>query len=77
MADIVQVNTRKFLREFPSMKELAASGACVRVVEGGQAWHFTLETHKPGFLGATKGTLLYQAPPEQLFSTGQTWEAEQ
>ena len=77
MPDTVQVNTRKFVREFPAMKELAASGKCVRVVEGGQAWRFTLETLQPDFLGATRGTLQAQAHPDALLSTGERWEAEQ
>lgn len=76
MADTIQVNTRKFVREFPEMKEIAASGASVRVVEGGMAWLFTLETLKSGFLGATKGTLSHQAPEKELFSTGEDWEAD-
>lgn len=76
MADILEVNTRKFVREFTSMKDLAASGLSIRVVEGGRVWKSELERGERGFLGATKGTLVYQAPPDLLLGTGESWGAE-
>jgi hypothetical protein len=76
MADTIEVNTRKFVRDFTRMKHLAASGASVRVVENGLSWTFALENHKDGFLGCTKGTLKHQAGLKELFSTGETWDAE-
>jgi hypothetical protein len=75
MADIIEVNTRKFVRDFTRMKHLAASGASLRVVEGGLAFVFTLDRHKDGFLGCTKGTLKHQAGLKHLFSTGEKWDA--
>lgn len=76
MTDTIEVNTRKFVRDFTKMKHLAASGASVRVVENGLAWIFTLDSHKDGLLGCTKGTLKHQAGLKELFSTGESWDAE-
>ena len=76
MADTIEINTRKFVREFTSMKRLAASGASVRVVENGLAFIFALDRHQEGFLGCAQGTLKYQAGLQQLFSAGENWEAE-
>ena len=76
MSDIIEVNTRKFVRDFAAIKELTKSGASIRVVDGALSWVFRLDKRKPGFLGATRGTLLSQAPPQELLSTGENWEAE-
>jgi hypothetical protein len=76
MADIIETNTRKFVRDFTKMKHLAAAGASVRIVENGLAFIFELDSHKDGFLGCTKGTLKHQAGLEKLFSTGESWSAE-
>ncbi|MBI4323768.1 MAG: hypothetical protein HY674_00730 [Chloroflexi bacterium] len=76
MADTIEVNTRKFVRDFAAMKELTKAGSSVRVVEGGLSWVFRLDKRKHSFLGATQGTLLHQAPPEKLFSAGESWGAE-
>ena|GEM_PF-7080851 len=76
MADTIEINTRKFVRDFTKMKHLAASGASVRVVEDGLAFVFELENHKDGFLGCTQGTLKQQAGLQELFSTGESWRAE-
>ncbi len=76
MADTIEVSTRKFSREFAEMKKLAKSGARVRVRDGAAVFRFELIPNKAGFLGCTKGTLRRQAKPEQLFSTGASWQAE-
>ena len=76
MSDIIEINTRKFVRDFTKMKHLAASGASVRVVEDGLAFVFELENHKDGFLGCTQGTLKHQAGLKALFSTDENWSAE-
>ncbi|MBI4660067.1 MAG: hypothetical protein HY735_14600 [Verrucomicrobia bacterium] len=76
MADMIEVNTRKFVRDFAAMKELTKAGSSVRIVEGGLTWVFRLDKRKSGFLGATQGTLQHQGPPEELFATGEGWEAE-
>lgn len=76
MADTIETNTRRFVREFTKMKQLAASGASVRVVENGLAFRFTLDHSQNGFLGCTQGTLKYQAGLKQLLSTDENWDAE-
>jgi hypothetical protein len=76
MAETIEVSTRKFSREFAEMKKLAKSGARVRVRDRGSVFRFELIPNKGGFLGCTKGTLRAQAKPEQLFSTGESWQTE-
>jgi hypothetical protein len=58
------------------MKQLAASGTSVRVMENGVAFRFTLDHSQNGFLGCTQGTLKYQAGLKQLLSTDESWGAE-
>ncbi len=59
------------------MKKLAKSGAKLRVRDGTSIFRFELIQNKAGFLGCTKGTLQRQSKPELLYSTGETWQAEQ
>jgi hypothetical protein len=77
MSDTIETNTRRFVREFTKMKQFAASGASIRIVEDGLAFRFTMDHPQGGFLGCTGGTLKYQAGLKQLFSTGEKWGAEQ
>ncbi len=77
MADIVEVSTREFSRQFAEMKRLARTGTKLRVRDRGAVFAFELLESKAGFLGCVKGTLRRQSKPELLFSTGEDWTAEQ
>ena len=76
MADMIDVTSRKFSREFAGMKDLAKGGTRIRVRDGTAVFSFELISERPGFLGAAQGCLKQQARPEELFSTGEVWEAE-
>lgn len=58
------------------MKELARAGQQIRVATRGETYLFSALEAKGGFWGALKGTVKRQAKAEQLFSTGESWEAE-
>ncbi len=76
MADIIEVSTRKFNREFADMKKMAKGGAKLRIRDGAALFRFELVQHRTSFLGCTKGTLRRQADAALLFSTGETWDSE-
>jgi len=76
MADIIEVSTRRFSREFAEMKKMARSGAKLRIRDGVAIFRFELVQKRTSFFGCTKGTLRRQADSSLLLSTGEVWDSE-
>ena len=78
MADTIEVSARKFVREFPRMKSLASSGKQITITSRGATFKFTVtKPERPVLLGLTKGRVKINCSEEELFSTGEKWEADQ
>jgi hypothetical protein len=77
MANVLDIPARQFVREFSPMKDLARAGRQIRITTRYETCLFRALQTKGGFWGALKGTVKRQAEAEQLFSTGESWEAAQ
>ena len=70
------LNTRRFLREFADIKAKAQAGDVFKIVDHGAVYIFQSETVRAPLLGLASGVISQQCPDEDLFSTGEAWEAE-
>ena len=76
MSDIcTYTTTKRFTADFKAVKRLARVGTTVELHERGEVFVFSRKAAKGGLWGALKGKVASRAKTEELFSTGETWEA--
>ena len=76
MADILELSTRKFVRQFRQAKAAASAGRKIIVVDGPLRFNFYLVQPCRPLCGLARGRLKTMGKAESLFSTGEKWEAD-